>query len=213
MQLHNDTENGFVESHVKSHASRSLYAIYGCQNGCIVQFRLDQVASSGRAVQFGRGNVASIVWGVVRRHAPFYSRRRWQCHHHNSRWSIQIKVPSSSSLRKKERANRSWPSFCAFPSACVILSTARTRKRQSNTLFSSATTPALWAASPSAAAIRVRVTGTIFLSSQSIMEFRSGQYTGECTVRRSRNKLYIGLMENKCFNIVVIQVYLKCSVS
>ena len=85
----------------------------------------DQVASAGRAVQFGSGNVADIVLDVVRCHAPFASRRRWQSSHGNRRQIILIKELSSNSLGEKEGENRSWSPFCALPSASIIPSSSQ----------------------------------------------------------------------------------------
>ena len=80
----------------------------------------DQVDSSGRAVQLGRGNVADIVREVVRRHATLTSRRRWQCLRRNSREGIYKKELSSTFLREEEGENRFWPPFCVLPSASII---------------------------------------------------------------------------------------------
>ena len=80
----------------------------------------DQVESSRRVVQFGRGNVADIVREVVRRQAPFASRRRWQCSDRKNRERINRKELSSTFLREEEGENRSWSPFCALPSASIF---------------------------------------------------------------------------------------------
>ena len=93
----------------------------------------DLAASSGRAVQFGRGNGADILRDMVRRHASFASQRWWQCSRGNCRQSIWIQKLSRTSLREEEGENRSLvPILCL--AVCfhhyIILSTARTPWRQ-----------------------------------------------------------------------------------